>query len=534
MTVTIIGSGVAGTAAALQLAERGIRCQLLDVGFQPAPDEPVRENFYRLRQREDVHDLMVGKRSERVECLSRKSSVVPAKLTPPRMRYITQDAERLSPLQQTGYAAVQSFAAGGLANAWGAGLYRFTDRDLEGFPINRDELSPYYDRLTEEIGISGEADDLTPFFGEENGIQPPLRLSEKADRLYGRYRRCRTALNRRGVFLGRPRLGVLTEPRHGRAVCDYANLEFWQPELPYIYTPAFTLRRLIDKGKITYRRGILVKSWSRRDGRISIQARDLSSNADVTFDTDALFLAAGAVGSARLALQSRADYSTRLDLLDNPALQIPLVLPRFIGGALQTDCFGLTQLNLVYDPPESAAALQASILEITSPARSEFFSSIPLSARGNLKVIRHIVPAMLVMQLFFPATRDRAASLSLQDDGALRIEGQPPRDDIGSIKPLLRAMLRLGALTHRSLVVTPEAGQGIHYAGTLPMKQKPQRRYECDRFGGLYDEPGVYVIDGAAFPALPAKNYSFSIMANAMRVADHLADNLPDGGRVSA
>jgi choline dehydrogenase-like flavoprotein len=526
MNVTIVGSGVAGVAAALRLADRGIHCHILDVGQQPAPNEPVAENFYRLREREDVFGLMIGEEWQRVHCLSRRASVVPAKLTPPRMQFVIQDSERYSPLQQQSYAAIQSFAAGGLANAWGAGLYRFTDRDLNGFPIRAADLSPYYDRLTAEIGISGAADDLSPYFGSVQGIQPPLRMSDKAGWLYARYQRQQKAMNRRGVFLGRPRLGVLTESRPDRAACDYTNLEFWQPELPYIYTPVFTLRRLIAEGKVTYHRGILVQSWSRQGGRLCVQAKDLDSGEQTAFPTDVLLLAAGAIGSARLALQSRGDSSTCLPLLDNPALQIPMVLPWFLGRKLQTDCFGLTQLNLVHDLPQYAAPLQASILEITSPARSEFFSSIPLSARGNLQMIRHLVPAMLVMQLFLPASRDRAALLRLAADGALRIDGPPPSNDLPLISSLIGAMNRLGALSHKSLVVTPAPGQGIHYAGTLAMQDRPNRPYQCDRFGQLFGEPGVGVVDGAAFPALPAKNYSFSVMANAMRVADHVADRI--------
>jgi choline dehydrogenase-like flavoprotein len=316
----------------------------------------------------------------------------------------------------------------------------------------------------------------------------------------------------------------LSEPRPDRPACDYSNLEFWQPGLPCIYTPLLTLRRLVAGRQVTYHDGVLVRCWSHEGGEICVRAEDLRTGAETAFTTDVLVLAAGAIGSARLALQSRADCLTSLPLLDNPALQIPLFLPSFIGRGLQTDCFGLTQLNLVYDLPQFAAPLQASILEISSPARSEFFASIPLSARGNLQVIRRLVPAMLVMQLFLPAGRRQAASLRLGPDRALCIQGPPPADDLGVARSLVGIMNRLGALTHCRLIVTPAPGQGIHYAGTLPMTDSPCRPYECDRFGRLFDEPGVYVADGAAFPALPAKNYSLSVMANAMRVADHVAD----------
>jgi choline dehydrogenase-like flavoprotein len=64
-------------------------------------------------------------------------------------------------------------------------------------------------------------------------------------------------------------------------------------------------------------------------------------------------------------------------------------------------------------------------------------------------------------------------------------------------------------------------GSSIHYAGTLPMKKDPGR-YETDVDGRLSGTKHVYVADGACFSALPAKNLTLTIMANAMRIATRL------------
>jgi choline dehydrogenase-like flavoprotein len=526
--VTIVGSGIAGTAATLRLVDRGIHPLVVDVGHEPAGREPIRENLYHLRRRQDLFEVMIGEDFERVAWLARSAARVPAKLTGPRFGFVVQRAESCPPLRQKDYAAIQSFAAGGLANAWGAGLYRFLDRDFEGFPIGPDDLSTYYDRLDQEIGISGEADDLAAFFGRTGFTQSPLRLSQKAERLMAGYRRHRARLNAEGVFLGRPRLGVLSHASAGREGCDYTNLEFWQPELPYIYNPVFTLRRLIREGTVRYQKGLFVHGWSRNEDVIVVHAHDGNSNSEVSFETKRLLLAAGAIGSARLALQSRKDYTTKLCLLDNPTMQFPLVLPRFVGVPLEVDCFGLTQLNLVYQSPAYETPLQGSILEITGPARSEFFSSLPFAARDNLRMIRYLVPAMLVMQFFLPATRQHGASLALLPDGTLHIEGQTQNRDGALVRWLIRTMRKLGALTHPSLVVYPPAGHGIHYAGTLPMVATPSGPYQCDPQGRLFAEPGVYVVDAAVLPRLPAKNDGLTVMANAMRTADHVADHVSE------
>ena len=59
------------------------------------------------------------------------------------MRFITRGATELSPLVAQNFEAVMSFAAGGVANAWGAGLSRFTADDLAGYPISVLDLEPF-------------------------------------------------------------------------------------------------------------------------------------------------------------------------------------------------------------------------------------------------------------------------------------------------------------------------------------------------------------------------------------------------------
>ena len=521
--ITIVGSGPAGVAAALRFADHRIKCLVLDVGYEAPRDSFPTENLYHLRSKNDVFWLMVGPNLERIRKLGKSANPVPAKLAAPHFDFVTRDATRLSPVEAHNFAPVQSFACGGLANAWGAGLYRYSSRELAGFPIGAVELQKYYDRLDEEIGISGTADDLAAFFGDGGFTQPPLRLSKKAHYLLERYELRRTRLNQLGMFMGRPRLGVLSHPKNGRTACTYSNLEFWVPRIPWIYVPSMTLERLSKAGAITYVNQVLVKSWTHLGDWIEVNIQHCGSGTLGSIRTRFLLLAAGPIGSAKLALSSRRDYRTSLPLLDNPTLQFPLFLPRFLGSPLEIDCFGLTQLNVVYDLGNGKVPLQGSILEVTSPARSEFFSAIPFAAKDSLTCIRYLVPSMLVLQLFLPGTQATAAKLSLSPTGRVVISGKENRADGEIVALVARTLRKLGAITHRRLVIAPPSGHGLHYAGTLPMANTPQSLYQCNKHCELDGDKRVFVIDGSVFPSLPPKNYSYTVMANAMRVADHVA-----------
>lgn len=527
--VVIIGAGAAGIASALEFADQGIKPLVLDVGNRTPENQPrAKGNLYRYRMEHDSFDLMIGDRYQGLANILTDRSM-PVKLNAPNMEYVTKDARRLSPIDEDEFNVIQGFAAGGLANAWGAGLYRFTNQDLEGFPIQESDLAPFFDKLTEEIGISGKDDDLAPFFGPARNLQSPVRLSYNMEKIYRRYKSKKRHFEGE-LYIGHSRTGVLTRPKDGRPPIDYSNLEFWQ-ELPSLYSPTITLNRLIEDRRVDYRNRILVQAFSEENGIVRVIGKNIDTGSTVSFEARKAVLAAGAVNTAKVVLKSFHDYETKLALLENPALQFPLVLPSSIGRRLDMEAFGLVQLNLIWKSRSFDALLQGSIMEITSPMRAEFFASLPFSAHANLALIRYLIPAMLVMQLFFPASCQPASTLSLQENDRLRIDGHPNSIDISKLKRLLTYLRRLGAWTLPSIVVRVPTGHAVHYAGTIPMRGNP-KPYECNARGKLQNTNNIYIGDSASFPFLSAKNMSFAMMANAMRIAGHVANDLKNpGGR---
>ena len=58
------------------------------------------------------------------------------------------------------------------------------------------------------------------------------------------------------------------------------------------------------------------------------------------------------------------------------------------------------------------------------------------------------------------------------------------------------------------------------------MKATPTTPYQTDSSGRLAGTAGVYIADAANFSALPSKNHSFTMMANAMRIAAQVERSL--------
>ncbi|GBE17305.1 hypothetical protein BMS3Abin15_01146 [bacterium BMS3Abin15] len=523
--VIIVGTGPSGVASAMGFAENGIIPLILDVGYEPAENKRLEQNFFDFRKSNDSFNMMIGNNYEGLHNVINEKTIFP-KLISPFMQFVVKDAEKLSPIDENGFMVTQSFAMGGLANAWGAGLYRCVDDELKNIPFKPSELSPYYDKLTKEIGISGDDDDLTPFFGSTENLLTPLKLSKKAEKLYLKYKKKKTELNAKGMYIGRPRLGVLSQNYYNRRKCDYHNLELWLPNLPYIYNPSFTLTELIKNNKALYEKSVLVKSWDREGKVIIVHGENIRDGVPVSFKCKRLVLAAGTINSAKIVLKSKKDFKAKLPLYDNIHVQVPLIFPSFVGSKLETEAFGLTNLNAVFDFRRLNLRLQGSILELTFPARSIFYEMFPFSAKDNLAFTRTFLPSLLVMLLYFPSSSENAGHVTLRSDDLLETYGLPCKINRNVIKKVTNTFLGLGVLTHHLLARYKPMGYTIHYAGTLPMVQNPRHNYQCNALGELHREPGIFIVDGSLFSYIPAKNITFTLMANAMRIADHISKEI--------
>lgn len=526
--VIVVGSGAAGTWAAQQLSTERRNVLMLDVGCRPVAQPPLSASFLELRrgERPDEGNLL----GERFESLSNVVGPYQSpKLNAPRFRFVTDRANELGPLRSGTSTITQSFAYGGLANAWGAGTYRFTSDDFRHFPFPASTLEPFYDAVTREIGISGTRDDLADHFGSTDGLQPPLRLDRLASHALAGYERRRSLFRSSGFTIGRPRLAVLSARLNERAACTYDNLSFWEPRLEYVYIPAWTLDPLIEQRRIEYLDRKLVLRFQEKDDGVEVVARDLASNAVEVFSAARLVLAAGALNSARLVLASFNDFETTLPLLDNLPSMVPFVSPRFIGEAFDRSAHGLGQLNIVYKENPEADYLQGTFYSYTSLLASEVIMDFPLPARGTVAASKFILPGLSVVTFFYPAEPHPDNHLRLDADGTLAVTYDKSPETGGAERRLMTLMRRCGFWSHPKLFRVSPRGAGIHYAGTLPMRRESNQPYTTDVSGRLQQCQRVYVADAAVFPFLPAKNHTLSMMANAMRVGQEVSASLDRG-----
>jgi choline dehydrogenase-like flavoprotein len=104
----------------------------------------------------------------------------------------------------------------------------------------------------------------------------------------------------------------------------------------------------------------------------------------------------------------------------------------------------------------------------------------------------------------------------------LRVHYEPPANEGARIKAiqgrLARVLRKLGCVVPPGLSHVRPMGASVHYAGTFPMTRE-ETRFTTDPNGRSRDFENLWFADGSTFPFLPAKNLTFTLMANAARIA---------------
>ena len=110
----------------------------------------------------------------------------------------------------------------------------------------------------------------------------------------------------------------------------------------------------------------------------------------------------------------------------------------------------------------------------------------------------------------------------LGEDGGLRFRYSPASDEPARLEPTLRrlrkALRLLGCVAPPNMTHVRPMGSSVHYAGLLPMAADggPETTTPTGR-SRRHDN--LHFVDGITFPFLPAKNLTFTLMANAVRIA---------------
>lgn len=529
--IVVVGSGASGVHFARAALQKGYRVTMLDVGHQghwaAEPDQPFDELRTGL---DDPVGYFLGKNYEAIRFPGARGEYY---AFPPNKRYIFEWPESVR-VDSRGFHPLLSFAQGGLAETWTGGAYPLNDAELEDFPFDYAELAPHYAEVAAEIGISGEEDDLARFFPSHAHLMPPTPLDAQSELLLARYGRCKRLLNERwNVFLGRSRSATITRPLDGRRPCDLKGRCLWGCPSHSLYTPAVTLQKCLQHENFTYVPGMDVRyfTYDRHRRVTSLLAESLADAAMHSFAGEAFVLAAGTLSSSRIFLESLYRGSGQIvrltGLMDNRQVLVPYLHWSMVGRRYDPRTFQYHQLALGIADEQPKHYVHCQITTLKAALAHPILHSVPLDLRSALALFRNLRAGLGMVNINCHDVRRSSSYVTLDPAAdpahpALRIVYREPEREARRLKRVItlvkKCLRQLGCVVPPPMTHIRPMGASVHYAGTLPMSVSP-RPLTTSPSCRSHDFENLYFVDGTTFPFLPAKNLTFTLMANATRVA---------------
>lgn len=523
--VLVVGSGASAVHFAASALERGHRVTMVDVGHDRVPDATPPVTFTALKDElDDPVRWFLGTDWNGVVLPDRDREYYGF---PPSKQYVFQAPSGWA-MRSRGFEPLLSFARGGLGETWTGGCYPYDDGDLEAFPFTGGDLLPRYTRVAGRIGISGAVDDLARFLPVHDGLLPPLRLDPASQLLLEAYARRKSHLNAiHRAWVGRSRVATLPGESGGRSGCRYLNRCLWGCPVGALWTPRQELERLRRHDTFRYLPHHEATHFTMApDGSARALACRHADGSVSELTADRFVLAAGTLGSAAIFLRSwraATGHAPVLSgLMDNRQVLVPFLQWRMVGRPVDEHAYQYHLVGMGLEGDQPGDYVHAQVTTLKGALLHPFLQRLPFDLRTSVAVGRATLGGLGVVNVNFRDTRRPDCTVTLDGD-TLRLRYVPPSDERSRLAPALRRMRRvlrvLGCFVPPGLQHVRPMGASAHYAGLFPMS--PDRvPFGTDASGRSWDVPNLWFADGSTFPFLPAKNITFTLMANAVRIAE--------------
>ncbi len=518
----VLGSGPAGIACASALLRRGRKVILVDPGrVLPADRAALAADF---RRHPDAASYL-----QRLRALRRDlPRAMRDRKLPFSSTYLYDEVERYLPADLHGASVTRALSSGGLSAVWGATVMPMAEESFRNWPITRTELEPFYREASGLMDVPAVQDDLAQLY-PNYGEAAPTALSEQGAQLIANLLNHRSALAAAGIAFGRSRSAVGSAYAVGARGCVYCGLCMYGCPYRAIFSAEYALERLKTEAQLTHHVGRIAVAFEERASGVEVRLRRLGDGAPETLTCDRLFVACGAATSVRLVAGALKLFDRTFYLQDTQLVSIPLFLRRRCKPGAIPRANALGQAVIVLNDPD----LCDERVHLQIYGFSPFITDLLRARWGNFFIrdalLRPLTDQMMVVMAYLPgqlsgriAVRVKPPSPSDRGLPPASFTGEPNARTQAAARRIGRKLMahrrELGVWPALPLMEVPEPGFSNHLGGCLPMRAAPGPG-ETDRLGRPFGLTRVHVVDSASFSALPSEHLTYSIMANAMRIA---------------
>ena len=523
----IIGSGPAAVGAALALTSAGVVPTVVDIGAQLDPEN--RSALERIRHQgpdawgdEDMSLITSQPVTSQVEGLPEKRSY--------GSNFAFRDVGQLVGVRAEpgAHRAVISGAYGGFSSVWGSQLMPFTSDTLDEWPCGAAAMETHYRAVLGEVPLVGHRDDLSeqfPLFAEPSPL--PLE-AERTSLVMARYDRHRDHVRGNGVTVGHARLAVSAR------TCVRCGLCMTGCPYGLIYSAGQTIDRLRSQALIRYIPNMLALRICEVGGRPQVRVRDVRDGRISVLDADRVFVACGALGTTRLIASSLGLHGATLPAQESAQFALPAISMRPTADPRHSPRFTLNQFNMVLRCGPKAPDISQTHFYTYNDA---FAHELPRFMRADRMEVgrRELLRRLTVGIGYLPSWASPKLALRFEaagDDGLSDMIVARERFN-WSASAMYRRVKQQMRRVAADLDLWPvfelaryaAGGKTYHFGSTFGHSQDPGET-STDTLGRLATFTNVHLVDASVFPAVPATTFTFTIMANAHRIASQVASAL--------
>ena len=524
----VVGSGCSGAIAAQTLVEAGVDVTMLDTGVKNTDNNifPSNKSFLETRTKDkNQYKYFIGDNGQGINWGEISKG---AQVTPPR-QYIEQGVHHYTPLSSKTFSPLESLGYGGLGIGWGLQCWEYSDADLQKVGLDPKSTRDAYEVVSKRIGISATKDDAAIYtIGTLKQFQPSATADKNHSYIQRQYQKHKRRLQKKGVFVGRTPLALLTKKQVDRKAYRYLDTDFYSDADMSAWRPWITVNMLRKKRNFHYIGNRLVTSFEEKKDIIIVHTLNITNGKSEAFQCRNLIIASGALGSARIVMRSLGKPGVKVPMLSNPHSYIPCIQPKMFGKAYEKKKLGFGQLSYFIDTEGNDSGISvASSYSYQSLMLFRIIAQLPFNFADGRTLARFLTTGLIIIIAQHPDSPSKGKYLKLVNDSASptgdRIEAHYELSDSDEKewdkreKKYVSMMRKLH--TYPVKRVKTEHGSAIHYAGTLPFSDTPKPLH-LNHDGKLHSTRHVYVADSSGFQFLPAKGLTFTLMANAHMVAE--------------
>jgi choline dehydrogenase-like flavoprotein len=307
----VVGSGISGGWAAKELCEKGLKTLVLERGHKL---EHITD--YKTTNSAPWELQWLNKSSREMISQQEKQNRTGYTVRPSQNYLFVDDADH--PYEEKKrFDWMRGYHTGGRSVMWGRQSYRLSPMDFQAnakegisipWPINYDEIAPWYSYVEKFAGISGNADGLEQL--PDGEFQPAMALTPPELDL-----KASVEAKWKTRKVVQARIAHLTKPTGeqialGRSSCNYRNLCIRGcPFGAYFSSQAATLKAAANTGNMTLRQHSIVHSViydEKADKAIGVRLIDEVTLETTEYYAKVIFLNASTVASTAILMNSKS------------------------------------------------------------------------------------------------------------------------------------------------------------------------------------------------------------------------------------